>query len=237
MFVPSLSRRPTPPTTVAASSSLRSSSTTNASTQMQSPRAMKRPRTQTKITNASGPGDIGVAGDNNEVTVEDLKEMRTTLGFTATDEQITQVLNEYGRARTDFDEIVNELCELCTPPESHSLESDSDSEPEWVVEAVVARRRDPVKGTPEFFVKWSGYSSDENTWEPEENLPRVFLRHLYIKTNISPRQARDKHRENSKKTTVFLGCRTQVPPNEARSLPDRAAKSSAQTSGGVHSVE
>ena len=188
MFVPSLSRRPTPPTTVAASSSLRSSSTTNASTQMQSPRAMKRPRTQTKITNASGPGDIGVAGDNNEVTVEDLKEMRTTLGFTATDEQITQVLNEYGRARTDFDEIVNELCELCTPPESHSLESDSDSEPEWVVEAVVARRRDPVKGTPEFFVKWSGYSSDENTWEPEENLPRVFLRHLYIKTNISPRQ-------------------------------------------------
>ena len=28
--------------------------------------------------------------------------------------------------------------------------------------------------------------------------------HLYIKTNILPRQARDKHRENSKRTTVFL---------------------------------
>jgi hypothetical protein len=26
----------------------------------------------------------------------------------------------------------------------------------------------------------------------------VFLRHLYIKTMVSPRQARDKHRENSK---------------------------------------
>jgi len=31
----------------------------------------------------------------------------------------------------------------------------------------------------------------------------VFLSHLYIKTNILPRQARDKHRENSKKEAVF----------------------------------
>eukprot|EP01046_Picozoa_sp_COSAG06_P066339 COSAG06_NODE_16692_length_986_cov_1.705750_1_plen_203_part_00 len=32
---------------------------------------------------------------------------------------------------------------------------------------------------------------------------RHFLSHLYIKTNILPRQARDKHRENSKKSGVF----------------------------------
>ena len=31
----------------------------------------------------------------------------------------------------------------------------------------------------------------------------AFLSHLYIKTNILPRQARDKHRENSKKDAVF----------------------------------
>jgi hypothetical protein len=31
----------------------------------------------------------------------------------------------------------------------------------------------------------------------------VFLSHLYIKTNILPRQARDKHGENSKKSGVF----------------------------------
>jgi hypothetical protein len=30
------------------------------------------------------------------------------------------------------------------------------------------------------------------------------LRHLYIKTNILPRQARDKHRENSKKGLPFF---------------------------------
>jgi hypothetical protein len=33
---------------------------------------------------------------------------------------------------------------------------------------------------------------------------RSFLRHLYIKTIISPRQARDKHRENSKKRPFVL---------------------------------
>ena len=33
---------------------------------------------------------------------------------------------------------------------------------------------------------------------------RHFLRHLYIKCIISPRQAQDKHRENSKKNGVFL---------------------------------
>jgi hypothetical protein len=31
---------------------------------------------------------------------------------------------------------------------------------------------------------------------------RHFLRHLYLKTNISPRQARDKHRESTQKTDV-----------------------------------
>ena len=35
---------------------------------------------------------------------------------------------------------------------------------------------------------------------------RHFLSHLYIKTNMLPRQARDKHREKSKKSGVL--CRT-----------------------------
>ena len=35
----------------------------------------------------------------------------------------------------------------------------------------------------------------------------LFLRRFYIKCIILPRQARDKHRENSKKSGVFLGKR------------------------------
>ena len=43
-----------------------------------------------------------------------------------------------------------------------------------------------------------------NSGQPGLRLRKTaFLRHLYIKTNILPRQARDKHRENSKKDAVF----------------------------------
>ena len=37
----------------------------------------------------------------------------------------------------------------------------------------------------------------------------AFLRHLYIKMIILPRQAQDKHRENSKKDAVFRTCTAQ----------------------------
>lgn len=40
---------------------------------------------------------------------------------------------------------------------------------EWEVEEVVAVRTTEA-GLEEFLVKWKGYSSEENTWEPEENV-------------------------------------------------------------------
>jgi hypothetical protein len=42
-------------------------------------------------------------------------------------------------------------------------------------------------------------------WSATAGAKTAFLRHLYIKTNILPRQARDKHRENSKKMPFFAG--------------------------------
>jgi hypothetical protein len=45
---------------------------------------------------------------------------------------------------------------------------------------------------------------DDRAAEPQVLLRKTaFLSHLYIKTIILPRQARDKHRENSKKDAVF----------------------------------
>jgi hypothetical protein len=51
----------------------------------------------------------------------------------------------------------------------------------------------------------------------------AFLSHLYIKTIILPRQARDKHRENTKKNAVFRTVREQQRERSPRHDAERLA--------------
>ncbi|XP_059618410.1 chromobox protein homolog 1-like isoform X2 [Phlebotomus argentipes] len=46
--------------------------------------------------------------------------------------------------------------------------SDSEGENEYQVESIIDRR--VKKGRVEYYIKWEGYSAEDNTWEPIDNL-------------------------------------------------------------------
>ena len=57
-------------------------------------------------------------------------------------------------------------------------------EEDYVVEKIVDERI--VNGKLEYFLKWKGYSSLDNTWEPAENLDCPELLEQFKKTRVAP---------------------------------------------------
>ena len=40
----------------------------------------------------------------------------------------------------------------------------------YLVDSIIEERQNARTGVHEYFVKWEGYSSAENTWEPADNI-------------------------------------------------------------------
>lgn len=83
--------------------------------------------------------------------------------------------------------------------------SDSDSsEEEYVVEKIVDRR--DRKGKIEYLLKWKGYDSSANTWEPKENLECPELIKAYedtrvptVKKEVPKEKTKEKEKKKSSK--------------------------------------
>nr|XP_033790674.1 chromodomain Y-like protein isoform X2 [Geotrypetes seraphini] len=117
--------------------------------------------------------------------------------------------------KADFQNMENENVELLglRKEEAGSLLSRSLS-PEFTVERIVDKRKNK-KGKTEYLVRWKGYNSEDDTWEPEQHLLNC---EEYI------HEFNREHNEKPKDSTLTRTNR--ISPNNARKQISRSTNSS-----------